>query len=109
MEQEDAYLTHVPDENGVPQAPEDGGSDDSDEETEPEDLGDAGDGEPAGAASASSVEGVRRGRIDVWPFPMARKASPVALAHVGMCAPLLYILESALHAAQLNGSSHGES
>ena len=36
MEQEDAYLTHVPDENGVPQAPEDGGSDDSDEETEPE-------------------------------------------------------------------------
>ena len=38
MEQEDAYLTHVPDENGVPQAPEDGGSDDSDEETEPEDL-----------------------------------------------------------------------
>ena len=38
MEQEDAYLTHVPDENGVPQAPEDVGSDDSDEETEPEDL-----------------------------------------------------------------------
>ena len=83
MEQEDFYLTHVRDENGVPQAPEDGGSDDSDEETEPEDLGDAGDGEPAGAASASSVEGVRRGRSDVWPFPMARKASPAASAHAG--------------------------
>ena len=38
MEQEDVYLTHVPDENGVTQAPEADESDDSDEETEPEDL-----------------------------------------------------------------------
>ena len=38
MEQEDAYLTHVPDENGVPQAPDADECDDSDEETEPEDL-----------------------------------------------------------------------
>ena len=35
-------------------------------------LRDGDDGQPAGAASASSVEGARRGRSDVWPFPMAR-------------------------------------
>ena len=46
-------------------------------------LRDGDDGQPAGAASASSVEGVRRGRSDVWPYPMARKASPAASAHVG--------------------------
>ena len=38
MEQEHVYLTHVPDENGVPQAPDADECDDSDEETEPEDL-----------------------------------------------------------------------
>ena len=48
----------------------------------PKQLRDGDDGQPAGAASASSVEGVRRGRSDVWPYPMARKASPAASAHV---------------------------
>ena len=38
MEQEDVYLGHVPDADGVPQAPEADECDDSDEETEPEDL-----------------------------------------------------------------------
>ena len=46
-------------------------------------LQDGDDGQPAGAASASSVEGVRRGRSDIWPYPMARSASPAASAHVG--------------------------
>ena len=38
---------------------------------------------PAEAASARSVEGVRRGQSDIWPYPMARSASPAASAHVG--------------------------
>ena len=46
-------------------------------------IQDGDDGQPAGAASASSVEGVRRGRSDIWPYPMARSASPAASAHVG--------------------------
>ena len=46
-------------------------------------IQDGDDGQPAGAASARSVEGVRRGRSDIWPYPMARSASPAASAHVG--------------------------
>ena len=46
-------------------------------------IKDGDDGQPAGAASARSVEGVRRGRSDIWPYPMARSASPAASAHVG--------------------------
>ena len=33
-------------------------------------IQDGDDGQPAGAASARSVEGVRRGRSDIWPYPM---------------------------------------
>ena len=46
-------------------------------------IQDGDDGQPAGAASARSVEGVRRGQSDIWPYPMARSASPAASAHVG--------------------------
>ena len=35
-------------------------------------IQDGDDGQPAGAASARSVEGVRRGQSDIWPYPMAR-------------------------------------